>query len=189
MLHWRHRPCTVCLAHHRPLRALGRRRSRQPALPELLLLLRATRSSSPSLPQNSPGLPDLLTPKTVRALSLGLRRHGGSSTSQQGSHGRPAAGSSAAGRTGGSSAAGSRAPPAAAQSAAEGEVNSPPDRSPARSTGLVGPTALGPDGVSSQQGLQTPAKAGADPGPSWEAGTLRAPLPPRGAGRQRRWGS
>ena len=127
----------------------------------------AAESHREQQPRPAPGKPqaaDLLTPKTVRALSLGLRRHGGSPTSQQGSQGQLAAGSSAAGRTGGSSAAGSRAAPAAAQPAAGGEVNSPPGPSPARSTGLVGATALSPGGGSSQQGPGAPAKAGADPG-------------------------
>lgn len=43
-------------------------------------------------------------------------------------------------------------------------MTSPPGPSPARSTGPEGPTASGPGGISSQQGLGVPAKAGGDPG-------------------------
>ena len=124
----------------------------------------AAESHQEQQPRPAPRKPqaaDVLSPRTVRALSLGLRRHGGPSTSQQGSQGQPATGCSAAGTTGGSSAAGSRAAPLPA---AVGEVNSPPGVSPACTTGLVGPTASGPGGESSQQGLGAPAKPGADPG-------------------------
>ena len=57
LLHWRHRPCTVCLARHHPLRAL-KMRVHQPALLELLLLLllRATKGSGPGLALGSPRL-------------------------------------------------------------------------------------------------------------------------------------